>query len=277
MGFFRQKHHSAADVPCKTHAAPECSELDNTKQENWGKSICHLIILSFPVCIWPRLAVLTEKAAFARPVILPSIYQQHTQDTQLACHPTKHAGLVRVWPTTKFQRSGDASWHRIFLICVVLLQPRLQMTWTGQRTGQISALRELEILNSVLHKILHCVRSSSFGPSWYVSLTFYCPMSYFTRDPRVTYVPRHKYIIWVQNKFEEQKMFFMLRQLSRMFFPPNFATNFNFGSKTRTWCFSFKKKNKKVVRWLHATQRKIFTTKCPPQSISTWASSGKGS
>lgn len=66
-------------------------------------------------------------------------------------------------------------------------------------------------------------------------------------NPRVTYVSKHKYILWVQNKFEEQKTFFMLTQLRRMVFPPNFGTNFNFGPKTRTWCFGFKKKNKKVT------------------------------
>lgn len=125
QGFPRQNHHSVADVPYKTHAAPEL-ELDNKKQQNWEKSIHHLIILSLPVgrgafCTCPCLEVPTEKAAFARPIILPSIQQQHTEDTQLACHPTKHAGLVRVWPSTKFQRSGNASRHSIFLICVDLL------------------------------------------------------------------------------------------------------------------------------------------------------------
>lgn len=126
--FFRKKHHSVADVPCKTHAAPECSELDNKKQQNWAKSICHLIILSLPVgrgafCICPCLAILTEKT-FARPLILPSTHQWHTEDTEL------------------FLRSSDSSWHRIFLLCIVLMQPHLWMTWTRTEANnwQVSLL-----------------------------------------------------------------------------------------------------------------------------------------
>lgn len=133
VSLLRQKHHSVEDALCKTHAAPECAELDHKQQQNCRKKSIHHLIILFPVggqglCTCSCLAVLTESSICKAYFTLPSTHQQHKQDTQRACHTTKHAGLVRGCPRTKFKVPAMPGDTASFLACVVLSQPHLQVT-----------------------------------------------------------------------------------------------------------------------------------------------------
>lgn len=82
---------------------------DNKKQQNWGKnhlSFDNSVPSSWQVVIEePLLSSTHRKSSICKTCDSPK-HQQHTEDTQLACPQTKHAGLERVWPSTKLQGSS---------------------------------------------------------------------------------------------------------------------------------------------------------------------------